>query len=43
MSEQYIGLFDGLWQDHEDDSALVRTHLTGLPGPVLDLGCGPGH
>jgi SAM-dependent methyltransferase len=43
MSEQYIGLFDGGWQDHEDDTALVRRHLTGLPGPVLDLGCGPGH
>jgi SAM-dependent methyltransferase len=43
MSEQYIGLFDGGWQDHEDDTALVRRHLTGRPGPVLDLGCGPGH
>lgn len=43
MSEQYFGLFDGGWQDHEDDTALVRRHLTGLPGPVLDLGCGPGH
>jgi SAM-dependent methyltransferase len=43
MSEQYIGLFDGGWQDHEDDTALVRRHLTGLRGPVLDLGCGPGH
>lgn len=43
MSEQYIGLFDGGWLDHEDDTALVRRHLTGLSGPVLDLGCGPGH
>ena len=43
MSGQYIGLFDGGWQDHEEDTALVRGHLTGLPGPVLDLGCGPGH
>lgn len=43
MSQQYIGLFDGGWQDHEHDTALVRQHLTGLPGPVLDLGCGPGH
>ncbi len=43
VSEQYIGLFDSGWQDHEDDTALVRGHLTGLPGPVLDLGCGPGH
>ncbi|MDN5749936.1 MAG: class I SAM-dependent methyltransferase [Pseudonocardia sp.] len=42
-SEQYISLFDGGWQDHEDDTALVRRHLVGLAGPVLDLGCGPGH
>jgi SAM-dependent methyltransferase len=43
MSRQYISLFDGDWKDHEDDTALVRRHLTGLSGPVLDLGCGPGH
>jgi len=33
---------DGLWQDAQDQ-ALVRRHLVGLPGPVLDLGGGPGH
>jgi SAM-dependent methyltransferase len=43
MSTQYISLFDRGWQDHDDDTALVRRHLTGLQGPVLDLGCGPGH
>jgi SAM-dependent methyltransferase len=43
MSEQYISLFDGPWRDHQEDTALVRRHLTGLGGPVLDLGCGPGH
>lgn len=43
MSEQYIDLFDGDWQAHEDDTALIQRHLTGLSGPVLDLGCGPGH
>jgi len=42
-SEQYIGLFDGVGQAQEHDTALIRRHLTGLPGPVLDLGCGPGH
>ena len=43
-SARYIGFVDGgTWQDHEDDVALIRRHLTGLPGPVLDLGCGPGH
>jgi SAM-dependent methyltransferase len=43
MSQQYIDLFNDGWQAHEDDTALVRRHLTGLAGPVLDLGCGPGH
>ena len=43
VSEQYIDLVDGGRQDDEDDTALVLRHLTGIPGPVLDLGCGPGH
>ena len=45
MSEQYIGMFDGAggWQAHDGDTALVRRHLAELPGPVFDLGCGPGH
>ncbi|GIE35418.1 methyltransferase [Actinoplanes italicus] len=43
MSEQYIALFDGDWQAHADDTALVREHLVGLDGTVFDLGCGPGH
>lgn len=43
MSEQYIALFDGDWQAHVDDTALVGGHLVGLDGTVLDLGCGPGH
>ena len=42
-SEQYIALFGGDWQAEVDDTALVRGHLTGLDGPVLDLGCGPGY
>jgi len=42
LSKQYIALYDGDWA-HEDDTALVRGHLAGLDGPVLDLGCGPGH
>ncbi|GAB2578265.1 methyltransferase [Paractinoplanes abujensis] len=42
LSEQYIGLFDGDWKTG-DEAALIRRHLTGLDGPVLDLGCGPGH
>ena len=43
MSEQYIGLFGGDWTALDEDTALIRGHLTGLDGPVLDLGCGPGY
>ncbi|MFY1577522.1 class I SAM-dependent methyltransferase [Verrucosispora sp. WMMD703] len=43
MSAQYIALFDGGGQAHADDTALIRDHLAGLDGAVLDLGCGPGH
>lgn len=43
VSEVYIGLFDGVEKADEDDAAFIRRHLTGLSGPVLDLGCGPGH
>lgn len=28
---------------HPDDQRLIERFLTGLDGPVLDLGCGPGH
>ena len=42
LSEQYIALYDGDWQ-REDEESLIRRHLTGVPGPVLDVGCGPGH
>lgn len=43
LSDQYIAMVEGSWPDDEVDTALVRRHLTGLAGPVLDLGCGPGH
>lgn len=42
MSQQYIDAFDRVDPD-DPDAALIRRHLTGLRGPVLDLGCGPGH
>jgi SAM-dependent methyltransferase len=42
-AEQYIDLFDGDGWATEDERALIRRHLAGRPGPVLDLGCGPGH
>ena len=41
-AQQYIDLSAG-WPEDDEDSALVRRHLTGLGGRVLDLGCGPGY
>lgn len=41
MSGQYIELFDEV-DPNDPDAALIRKYLTGLPGPVLDFGCGPG-
>ena len=41
-SGQYIDLVDEDWQADDDAAVFVRRHLTGLAGPVLDLGCGPG-
>ncbi len=43
VAGQYVDLVAADWRAEDDDSALVRRHLTGLAGPVLDLGCGPGH
>ncbi len=42
-SAQYIDLFDGNWDAHEVDAAFIRRRLHHVPGPVLDLGCGPGY
>jgi SAM-dependent methyltransferase len=39
----YIGLFGTSQQVHADDLAFIGRHLSGQPGTVLDLGCGPGH
>ena len=41
--ERYVALYGDDWQPHEEELSLIRGHLTGLPGPVLDVGCGPGH
>jgi len=43
LSEQYIALVGGDRATPEPERSLIRRHLTGVPGPVLDLGCGPGH
>lgn len=37
----YIELFGTSGAVHPDDLALIERHLS--KGPVLDLGCGPGH
>lgn len=39
----YIELFGTSEQVHADDLAFIGRHLASRPGPVLDLGCGPGH
>lgn len=43
VADLYIELFGTSGQVHADDLAFIRRHLAGRPGPVLDLGCGPGH
>lgn len=43
FAERYIELFGTSQQVHADDLAFIGRHLAGRPGPVLDLGCGPGH
>ena len=41
-SVRYSDMISGECQTEDEDTALVRRHLTGLSGRVLDLGCGPG-
>ncbi|MEV4623089.1 class I SAM-dependent methyltransferase [Asanoa sp. NPDC049573] len=43
VAELYIDLFGTSQQVHPDDLAFIGRHLAGQTGPVLDLGCGPGH
>ena len=43
VAELYIELFGTSQQVHADDLAFIGRHLARRPGPVLDLGCGPGH
>ncbi|GAD84367.1 putative methyltransferase [Nocardia asteroides NBRC 15531] len=43
INELYIDLFGSPTDLPPDDSAFVLRHLAGTDGPVLDLGCGPGH
>lgn len=43
VAGQYVALFGSVERVHDDDLAFVRRHLGEVVGPVLDLGCGPGH
>jgi trans-aconitate methyltransferase len=43
LADQYIDLFGSGQREHPDDLRLIDRHLRHLAGPVLDLGCGPGH
>ena len=43
LSHQYIDLFGSGQHEHPDDLRLIDQHLGQLTGPILDLGCGPGH
>lgn len=40
---EYAAVLGSMSAVHLDDSALVSRWADGLDGPVLDLGCGPGH
>lgn len=43
VAELYISLFGTSQQVHADDLAFIGRHLSAVSGPVLDVGCGPGH
>ena len=43
LAQQYIDLLGSMDIVHRDDLRLIERHLGHLTGPVLDLGCGPGH
>ncbi|MGN6753390.1 MAG: class I SAM-dependent methyltransferase [Intrasporangium sp.] len=43
LSHVYIDLFGSGQHEHPDDLRLIDQHLGHVTGPVLDLGCGPGH
>src|SRR5687767_6728340 len=43
VTGRYIELFGTRERVPPDDLALIARHLTIRTGPVLDVGCGPGH
>lgn len=42
-AQEYIDLFGTMAAVHPSDRRLVETWASGIEGPVLDAGCGPGH
>lgn len=43
LAQRYIDAVGSLEHVHPDDLAFLDRHLRPVSGPVLDLGCGPGH
>jgi SAM-dependent methyltransferase len=43
MAAPYIELISDAAGVHDDDRAFIERHLSDRSGPVLDVGCGPGH
>lgn len=43
IADLYIALFDSIEKVGAADRAFITRHLSGVAGPVFDLGCGPGH
>lgn len=43
LAQPYIDLLGTMDAVHPDDQRLIEHHLGRANGPVLDLGCGPGH
>ncbi|WP_432512259.1 class I SAM-dependent methyltransferase [Kineococcus sp. SYSU DK001] len=43
LAQQYVDLLGSVETVHREDLRLIERHLAHLSGPVLDLGCGPGH
>jgi SAM-dependent methyltransferase len=43
LAGRYIELYGSVDSVHPDDLRLIEAHLGRSAGPVLDLGCGPGH
>ena len=42
-SEEYTARFGSMSSTHAEDQEVVRAWAAHLAGPVLDVGCGPGH